>query len=151
MNILNTKCIVYNSKSKLWVKFIISCMCNTFSKTAVWWVNGVHKLQKKNHKCFDRRRQRKGRYLHSEESDTGEEVHCGLEVLQPLRTAGREVVLQSHERKTQKTVRHNTWHHIHLCPLCVCVARSIIGNTYYCVGEQCFLNVSVHVSEELSV
>lgn len=42
---------------------------------------------------------RKGRYLHSEESDTGEEIHCGLEVLQPLRTACWEIVLQS-DKKT---------------------------------------------------
>ena len=44
----------------------------------------------------------KGQYLHSEEGDTGEEVHCGLEVLQPLRTAGREVVLESDGKKKKR-------------------------------------------------
>lgn len=40
-------------------------------------------------------------YLHPEEGDTGEQVHGGLEVLQPLRTAGREVVLQSDGKEIQ--------------------------------------------------
>lgn len=39
--------------------------------------------------------ERRERYLHPEEGDTGEEVHCGFQVLQPLGTAGRKVVLQS--------------------------------------------------------
>lgn len=43
------------------------------------------------------RRKLKERYLHPEEGDTSEEVHRGLEVLQPLRTAGGEIVLQSDE------------------------------------------------------
>lgn len=32
-------------------------------------------------------------HLHPEEGNTGEQVHRGLEVLQPLGAAGREVVL----------------------------------------------------------
>lgn len=36
-----------------------------------------------------------GWYLHPEEGDTGEEVHCGFQVLQPLRAAGWKVVLQT--------------------------------------------------------
>lgn len=41
----------------------------------------------------------KGLYLHPEEGDTGEEVHCGLEVLQPVRAAGWEVVLHLDQEK----------------------------------------------------
>lgn len=33
-------------------------------------------------------------YLHPEEGDTGEEVHCRFQVLESLGTAGREIVLQ---------------------------------------------------------
>ena len=39
------------------------------------------------------------KYLHPEKGDAGQQVHCGLEVLQPLRTAGREVVLPGGERR----------------------------------------------------
>lgn len=35
----------------------------------------------------------RSKYLHPEKGDAGQQIHCGLEVLQPLRTAGREVVL----------------------------------------------------------
>lgn len=34
-----------------------------------------------------------GTHLHPEEGDAGEQVHRGLEILQPLRAAGWEVVL----------------------------------------------------------
>jgi len=34
-----------------------------------------------------------GAYLHPEEGDAREQIHCGLQVLQPLRTTCREVVL----------------------------------------------------------
>lgn len=40
-------------------------------------------------------REVQGWYLHPEEGDTGEEVHCGFQVLQPLRAAGWKVVLQT--------------------------------------------------------
>lgn len=40
-----------------------------------------------------------GPYLHSEKGDTGEEVHCGLQVLQPFRAASWEIVLQSDEKE----------------------------------------------------
>lgn len=40
-------------------------------------------------------REVQGWYLHPEEGDTGEEVHCGFQVLQSLRAAGWEVVLQT--------------------------------------------------------
>lgn len=34
-----------------------------------------------------------GKYLHPEKGDAGQQIHRGLEVLQPLGTAGREVIL----------------------------------------------------------
>ena len=40
-----------------------------------------------------------GSYLHPEEGDAGEQVHRGLEVLEPLRTAGGEVVLRPEKRR----------------------------------------------------
>lgn len=69
---------------------------------------------------FDKRRQKKGRYLHSEEGDTGEEVHCGLEVLQPLGTAGGEVVLQSDEEKTKYSEAQHMTSYPSLSPVCLC-------------------------------
>lgn len=61
-------------------------------------------------------------HLHSEEGDTCEEVHCGLEVLQPFRTAGREVILQWKEQgNTQNEPQHMI---SHLCLSSVSVGRS---------------------------
>lgn len=60
----------------------------------------VHEIQKKSERSL------KEGYLHSKESDTGEEVHCGLEVLQPLWTAGWEIVLQWARKENHETLPH---------------------------------------------
>ena len=66
----------------------------------------------------------KGQYLHSEKGDTGEEVHCGLEVLQPLGAAGREVVLQS-DGKRNDSEPQDMRSHPSLSSVCLCLwARS---------------------------
>lgn len=36
-------------------------------------------------------------YLHPKEGDAGQQIHCGLQVLQPFGAAGREVVLKRKE------------------------------------------------------
>lgn len=58
-------------------------------------------------------------YLHSEEGDTCEEVHCGLEVLQPLRTAGRKVILRWKEIHTYTRL------HIY-CPVCLWARSKVL-------------------------
>lgn len=83
----------------------------------------------------------KNRYLHSEEGDTCEEIHCGLEVLQPFRTAGREVILQS---------KHTNWATTHdftsVFVQRVCGQEPTRSNhshwaSAFCVGVLCFLAV----------
>lgn len=40
-------------------------------------------------------------YLHPKEGDAGEQIHRGLEILQPFRTAGREVVLPKGKKRAE--------------------------------------------------
>lgn len=83
-------------------------------------------------------------YLHSEKGDTGEEVHCRLEVLQPLRTASWEIVLQSGKKKNTETRQKISHPSSSRALFLISMGKNVH------VGVQCFLNVFVRVSEELS-
>lgn len=103
----------------------------------------------------------KGLYLHPEEGDTGEEVHCGLEVLQPIRAAGWEVVLHLDQEKISEPAAQmisnpslSSVVFVSMGNIQHTVAQSPIPSnpsTCYCVGVQCLMNVSLHVTEELSL
>lgn len=96
-----------------WVKSLWKLLIFKVDKSNVsiqwirWQSNScVHWKKKRLNKWWKRKRL----YLHSEEGYTGEQIHCGLEVLQSLRTAGREVVLQSGQKKERNQKRRATVH-----------------------------------------